>query len=64
MDEQILKYFLTQGPFAVLFIWLFLNQMKSSEKRELRYQSLLEAMTQKYDDIVDQLRDIRSRMKP
>lgn len=64
MDEQLLKYFLTQGPFAVLFIWLFLHQMKSSEKRELRYQSLLEAMTQKYDDIVDQLRDIRSRMKP
>lgn len=64
MDEQLLKYFLTQGPFAVLFVWLFWYQVKSSEQRELRYQTLLQAMTEKYDDIADQLRDIRSRMKP
>ncbi|MDQ0174363.1 BhlA/UviB family holin-like peptide [Bacillus chungangensis] len=62
--EDVMQYFLTQGPFAVLFVWLFIHQMKSSEARELRYQNLLEAMTAKYDDIAEEIRKMKDRLPP
>ncbi|WP_432362352.1 BhlA/UviB family holin-like peptide [Sporosarcina sp. UB5] len=60
--KELLGYFLTQGPFAVLFVWLFWYQVKSSESREMRYQFLLEAMAEKYDDIVEEIRQVKERL--
>ncbi len=60
--KELLGYFLTQGPFAVLFVWLFWYQVKSSESREKRYQSLLESMTEKYDDILEEIREVKERL--
>ena len=60
--KELLGYFLTQGPFAVLFVWLFWYQVKSSESREKRYQSLLESMADKYDDIKDEIREMKERL--
>ncbi|MFS0689549.1 BhlA/UviB family holin-like peptide [Sporosarcina sp. Marseille-Q4943] len=60
--KELLGYFLTQGPFAVLFVWLFWYQVKSSESREKRYQFLLEAITDKYDDIVEEIREVKERL--
>lgn len=60
--KELLGYFLTQGPFAVLFVWLFWYQVKSSESREKRYQFLLEAMADKYDDILDEMREMKDRL--
>ncbi|MCM3744745.1 BhlA/UviB family holin-like peptide [Sporosarcina luteola] len=60
--KELLSYFLTQGPFAVLFVWLFWYQVKSSESREKRNQFLLEAMAHKYDEIVEELRDVKERL--
>jgi BhlA holin family len=69
-EVEIGKYFLTQGPFAVLFVWLLFYVMKTnkeretqSAEREAKYQSLLEKMTDKYDDIIEDLRDIKNRLK-
>lgn len=64
MDNELIKYFISQGPFAVLFIWLFWYQVKSSEQREERYQSLLTAMTEKYDDIAEEIRKVKERLPP
>lgn len=60
--KEVFGYFLTQGPFAVLFVWLFWYQVKSSEAREERYQQLLKAMTEKYDEITDELRSVKERL--
>ncbi len=60
--KELLGYFLTQGPFAVLFVWLFWYQVKSSESREKRYQSLLESMADKYDGIKDEIREMKERL--
>ena len=60
--KELLSYFLTQGPFAVLFVWLFWYQVKSSESREKRYQSLLESMADKYDDILEEIREVKERL--
>jgi hypothetical protein len=60
--KELLGYFLTQGPFAVLFVWLFWYQVKSSEAREKSYQQLLEAMSEKYDVIVEEIREVKERL--
>lgn len=59
---ELTNYFIAQGPFAVLFVWLFWYQVKSSEQREERYQNLLEAMTEKYDGITDELKQVKERL--
>ncbi|MGN7386168.1 BhlA/UviB family holin-like peptide [Sporosarcina sp. SAFN-015] len=60
--KELLGYFLTQGPFAVLFVWLFWYQVKSSESREKSYQQLLETMSEKYDVIVEEIREVKERL--
>lgn len=61
-EVDVLQYFVMQGPFAILFVWLFLHQMKSSEQREKKYQELLAAMTDKYDDIAKEIREMKERL--
>ncbi|MBU5215080.1 BhlA/UviB family holin-like peptide, partial [Heyndrickxia oleronia] len=41
MDANLAQYFLTQGPFAVLFVWLFYSSRKESQEREKQlYQTI------------------------
>lgn len=63
MESELLKYFLTQGPFAVLFIWLLIYVMRMNEKRETRLQDLLDKFSEKYDVIITEIRDIKERFK-
>lgn len=60
--REVFGYFLTQGPFAVLFVWLFMYQVKSSEARERRYQQLLTAMAHKFDDILKEIQEVKKRL--
>ena len=74
--ENILQYFLTQGPFAVLFVWLFhssrkesIEREKESKKREEKlYQTIddqneiLRGFSSKYDIVIAKLDDIEERL--
>ncbi|SEA54326.1 BhlA holin family protein [Thalassobacillus cyri] len=62
--ETVLQYFLTQGPFAALFVWLLIYVMKANQEREMRLQNLLEKFSEKYDDVIDELKDIKDRLPP
>ncbi|WP_077623851.1 BhlA/UviB family holin-like peptide [Sediminibacillus massiliensis] len=62
--ETVLQYFLTQGPFAALFVWLLIYVMNANQQREMRLQSLLEKFSEKYDDVIDELKDIKDRLPP
>jgi len=62
MDNQVLTYFLTQGPFAILFVWLLLYVMKSNRERENRLQNLLDKFSEKYDVIISEIRDIKGNI--
>ncbi|NDI36346.1 hypothetical protein EPK97_16575 [Chengkuizengella sediminis] len=33
LELNIIQYFLTQGPFAVLFVWLLIYVMKNGKER-------------------------------
>ncbi|OAK72702.1 bhlA [Lederbergia galactosidilytica] len=67
--ENILQYFLTQGPFAVLFVWLFYSSRKEAADREKQlYQTIddqnemLKGFSSKYDIVINKLDGIEDRL--
>jgi len=62
MEIDMLKYFLTQGPFAALFVWLLIYVMKTNREREGRLQDLLDKFSEKYDLIIGEIRDMKERL--
>lgn len=62
MELDVLKYFLTQGPFAVLFVWLLIYVMRNNREREGRLHDILDKFSEKYDVIIDELRDLKSKV--
>lgn len=42
MESEVMKYAITQGIFAVLFIWLLFDTRKDSKEREVKYQSTID----------------------
>ncbi|NOU98496.1 hypothetical protein GC097_00450 [Paenibacillus sp. LMG 31457] len=58
----MVKYFLTQGPFAVLFVWLLIYVMKTNKEREGRLQDLLDKFSDKYDVIIAEIRDMKEHL--
>ena len=61
-EMDVLKYFLTQGPFAVLFVWLLIYVMRANKEREGRLQDLLDKFSEKYDLIIGEIRDMKERL--
>lgn len=43
-NPEVIKYFLTQGPFALLFVWLLLRSEKRNEQRESDYRDEINGM--------------------
>ncbi|MGG4011404.1 BhlA/UviB family holin-like peptide [Bacillus smithii] len=71
MDATLTQYFLTQGPFAVLFVWLLYSSRKEAKEREEQlYQTIddqnevLKGFSEKYDIIITKLGDIEERLPP
>lgn len=62
MEGEIWSYFLTQGPFAALFIWLLVYVMKSGKERENQLLDTLNKFSEKYDLILEEVRAIKSEM--
>jgi hypothetical protein len=61
-ELDVVKYFLTQGPFAVLFVWLLIYVMRNNKEREGRLHDILEKFSDKYDLVIDELRDIKDKI--
>jgi hypothetical protein len=62
VEMDILKYFLTQGPFAVLFVFLLIYVIRENSRREARLQDLLDKFSEKYDLIINDLREIKDKV--
>lgn len=61
-EMDLVKYFVTQGPFAVGFVWLLIYVMRTNKEREGRLQDLLDKFSEKYDVIITELRDMKERL--
>lgn len=64
VNVDVITYFITQGPFAVLFIWLLINTQNRNAKREDKLHETLNEFAQKYDIVIDKLDKIHDRLPP
>ena len=69
---QLVDYFITQGPWAVTFICLLVYVMRTNKEREERQErtnseregklhDLLSKFTEKYDVIVEEIRELSDK---
>jgi len=60
--KEIISIVVSNGVFAILFVWLFCYQLKDSAKREIKYQQTIEQLTyhlKVLDDVKKDLTDIK-----
>ena len=62
--QDILSYFLTQGPFAVLFVWMLIHTQRRNKEREDQLYDTLNEFAQRYDIVIERLDDIKGRLPP
>ena len=55
MDQAILKLIVSQGIFAVLFVYLLYYVLKENSKREANYQQIVNELSQSLPSIEDKL---------
>lgn len=63
MEIDMLKYFLTQGPFAVLFVYLFVSSRRESQEREKQLYEVIDKVTDKYDVIIDRIDNLERKVE-
>lgn len=56
MEQTVLNFFKTQGPWALLFVFLLFWVLKENSKREIKYQCIIQDLSKKFD-IVELIRD-------
>lgn len=64
MDETLIQYFLTQGPFAILFVWMLVHTQKRNKEREDQLYDTLNEFATRYDIVIEKLDDIKGRLPP
>lgn len=60
--KEIISIVVSNGVFAILFVWLFLYQLKDSSKREQKYQETIEKLTTSLN-VLDEVREEVSEIK-
>lgn len=64
--KEIISIVVSNGVFAVLFVWIFWYQLKDSAKRETKYQQTIEQLTkhlEALEDVKQDIRDIKDYLK-
>ncbi|MFS1514540.1 BhlA/UviB family holin-like peptide [Chengkuizengella sp. SCS-71B] len=62
MELNIIQYFLTQGPFAVLFVWLLIKVMKNNNNRENRLHNTLDELSKRFGSLDKKLNRIENKI--
>lgn len=53
MEQEIIKMALSYGIFGVLFVYLFFYMLKDSKAREVKYQDIIDKITDKFAIVED-----------
>ncbi len=64
--KEILSIIVSNGVFAILFVWLFYYQLRDSAKREAKYQQTIEKLTsnlQILENVRQDISDIKEFLK-
>ncbi|NDI34696.1 hypothetical protein EPK97_07970 [Chengkuizengella sediminis] len=62
LELNIIQYFLTQGPFAVLFVWLLIYVMKNNNNRENRLYNTLDELSKRFGSLDKKLNRIEDKI--
>ena len=66
MEQEILKMAISQGLGYVLFVWLLMYVLKTTDAREKKYQDVITALTDKLnivDDVKKDVKEIKNKIK-
>ncbi|KEO82089.1 BhlA/UviB family holin-like peptide [Tumebacillus flagellatus] len=63
MESNILSFFQTQGPWALLFVLLFLWVLRENQQREARLIDVIDRLSEKYDEITADLTEIKEVLR-
>lgn len=61
MQDELMKYFVTQGAFSALFVWLLITTKKDSQVREKEYQETIrenQNIISKNQDVIQESQNI------
>ncbi|HBN28378.1 BhlA/UviB family holin-like peptide [Clostridium tyrobutyricum] len=58
MEQEILKMAISQGLGYVLFVWLLMYVLKTTDAREKKYQDVITALTDKLNIVDDVKKDV------
>lgn len=64
--NEIISIVVSNGVFAILFVWLFFYQLKDSKRREEKYQDTIESLTthlQILEDVREDLDEIKDYLR-
>ncbi len=64
--KEIISIVVSNGVFAILFVWLFQYQLKDSSKREQKYQETIEKLTTSLnvlDEVKEEVSEIKEFLK-
>jgi hypothetical protein len=65
MENELMKYFITQGAFAALFVWLLITTKKDNKDREKNYQDTIkenQSIISKNQDAIKENQSIISKL--
>ena len=62
MESEIIKQAASQGFFALLFITLLFYVLKTTATRELKYQTIIEKLSEKFEIIEENVISISSKV--
>ena len=66
MENEALKYILSNISFGVLFVWLLMDTRKESKQREEKYQDVIDKLADKFnvvEDIKNDVEEIKNKFK-
>lgn len=62
MSQNLIDFFVTQGVFALLFVWLLINTRQEAVKREERLMKHLERTSETLSAIHFNLMELEAKM--
>ncbi len=62
MEREVMQIMKTQGVFAVLFCFMLFYVLRENSKREGKYQEIISNLTDKFEDIKDDVKEIKNKI--
>lgn len=59
LKPEILQMILSQGIFAILFIWLLMSERNGSQQREEKLMAQLEKNSTVYENVIQAINSLR-----